>query len=432
MIKEVLIIGAGLSGLTAAYEIKSSPDVNVTILEKGAPYWERLSSENPDLLCGVGGAGTIGGGKLCFPPASSGIWKKTGFTSSNFDLFLDRNVIPFIKGELCRDNSMENAVNHFSILSSGTYEKKYDSILLYKHELNHFVKVLTEAVLKKGILLYTNCVFKGLEHSNDNSYTVSYLHEGELVQKKYDIIIFASGRSSARNLRSWLPKEVKITNTCPDLGFRISLNAFNNHAFCNTGKDIKIKATIGNIMVRTFCVCSGGDKILVSTDDFQYFDGHFGDKKTEVSNLGLLARSPKLVGYEFAAQYCNLLKRYLTSEMTLRDFVKYWNTLIPESTIFDEVLAALAHFVKVLQNNSLLPDNLDQCQVFLPSVDNLNASVETNQSFETSSQNLYVIGDACGVSRGFIQSMWSAHCACKDILSKLDHKNMSIQGFTAI
>lgn len=430
--KEILIVGAGLSGLTAAYLIKSTTDANVTIIEKGVSYLERLSSDNPNMLNGVGGAGTVGGGKLCFPPASSEIWRKTGFTSSNFRVFWDRCITPFFKEINGIDITLKNTVNHVNILGNGTYEKKYASILLSKNEMNQFVTGLVEKALSLGTLIYTNCDFRTLEYYDFDSYIVSYLHEGEYVRRKYDVVLFASGRSSANSLFSWLPERVKVTNKYPDLGLRFSLENLNNHAFSDVGKDVKIKTTIGDISARTFCVCSGGNKTLISMGDFQYYDGHYGDKITETSNLGLLARSPKLTGYKYAALYCNYLNKYLTSAMTLSDFVKHWNILIPETSIFDEVLCALATFVQMLQSNMMLPGNLDQCPVFLPSVDNLNAIIETNQSFETCCPNLYVIGDACGISRGFIQSMWSAHCACADIISKLNHTITDIHRLKAI
>lgn len=430
--KEILIVGAGLSGLTAAYLIKSTTDANVTIIEKGVSYLERLSSDNPDMLSGVGGAGTVGGGKLCFPPASSEIWKKTEFTSSNFCVFLERCITPFFKETNRRDMALKNTINRFNIIGNGIYEKRYDSILLSRNEMNQFVTSLTEEVLSLGTIIYTNCDFRTLEYSDCGSYIVSYLHEGKYVRRKYDIVLFATGRSSANSLCTWLPEKVKVTNKCPDLGLRFSLENLNTHAFSDVGRDVKIKATIGNINVRTFCVCSGGNKALISTGDFQYYDGHFGDEITETANLGLLARSPKLIGYKYAALYCNYLKKYLTSAMTLSDFVKHWNILIPETSVFDEVLCALATFVQILQSNRMLPENLDQCPVFLPSVDNLNAIIETNQDFETCCPNLYVIGDACGISRGFIQSMWSAHCACVDIISKLNHTITGIHRLKAI
>ena len=212
-------------------------------------------------------------------------------------------------------------------------------------------------------------------------------------------------------------------NQCPDLGLRLSVPRTNGNIFSEVGKDVKIKTQINGIGVRTFCVCSGGDKTLVSTNRIQYYDGHFGEDITPIANLGILARSPKLCGYNYAEEYCSCLKKYANSEMTLSDFVKNWNKLISETSIFDEILYALVCFIKRLQAGGKFPENLDldQCPVFIPSVDNLSPMVNTNKHFETNCHNLYVIGDACGMSRGFIQSMWSGFCASKNIISKCEY-----------
>ena len=77
--KKIAIIGAGLSGLTMAYNIKRNCGANVVIFEKGKCYIERIEVESNELLCGEGGAGTVFGGKLCFPPASSGVWLRSNF-----------------------------------------------------------------------------------------------------------------------------------------------------------------------------------------------------------------------------------------------------------------------------------------------------------------------------------------------------------------
>ena len=74
---DVAIVGGGISGLTATSELCRLTSCRVLILEQGQSYLERLSSDSPNLLEGLGGAGTVGGGKLCFPPASGEIWRKT-------------------------------------------------------------------------------------------------------------------------------------------------------------------------------------------------------------------------------------------------------------------------------------------------------------------------------------------------------------------
>ena len=81
----VVIIGGGLSGLTAASYLARVADV--TVLEQGKAYADRNPKNGEDALIGIGGAGTLSGGKLCFPPASGGIWRKTSRYMPEFEAF---------------------------------------------------------------------------------------------------------------------------------------------------------------------------------------------------------------------------------------------------------------------------------------------------------------------------------------------------------
>lgn len=74
--KTVIVVGGGLSGLTAAVYLADA-GIDVTLLEQGKSYASRREENGLEVLVGLGGAGTISGGKLCFPPASGAIWRKT-------------------------------------------------------------------------------------------------------------------------------------------------------------------------------------------------------------------------------------------------------------------------------------------------------------------------------------------------------------------
>src|SRR5260221_14695404 len=65
---DVVIIGAGVAGLFAAYElVKRNFKGTITIVEQGLTMEERLASGNGmrDALCGVGGPGFFSDGKIC-------------------------------------------------------------------------------------------------------------------------------------------------------------------------------------------------------------------------------------------------------------------------------------------------------------------------------------------------------------------------------
>ena len=90
-----------------------------------------------------------------------------------------------------------------------------------------------------------------------------------------------------------------------------------------------------------------------------------------------------------------------------------------EAPEYAEIFNALRLFVTLLQHNGVLNNPLSEYPLYLPSVDGFNPKVETNTYFETVIKNLYVIGDASGNSRGFVQAMWSAFCASKHLTAKI-------------
>jgi uncharacterized FAD-dependent dehydrogenase len=93
--------------------------------------------------------------------------------------------------------------------------------------------------------------------------------------------------------------------------------------------------------------------------------------------------------------------------------------LIKSTSKYDAVLEAIVHFVKLLERNGIITSNFNSYPVYLPSIDRLNPFVATNKYFETPMRNIYVIGDAAGISRGFIQSLWSSYFASENILYKI-------------
>jgi hypothetical protein len=129
------------------------------------------------------------------------------------------------------------------------------------------------------------------------------------------------------------------------------------------------------------------------------------------------------MGFEAVELYCNSLKKYLYSDLTLKDFIKYSDKLITSSNTFDNTFLAVKLFILLLQKKGIIGSDSGHYPLWLPSVDNLNPKVQVDSNCETMTHNVYVIGDATGLSRGFVQSLWSSYCACQNILQKINYSN---------
>jgi len=409
----IAIIGAGLSGLISAYVLSKEPGISVTIFEKGQSYADRITSKSEDALTGVGGAGTISGGKLCFPPASSGVWQKTGLNAADFNNFVDSYLAPLI------GNINEHRIYPFFDKDTmfDFYNKKYETKLLLKKEMKRFINALLSALHEQNVIINSrvNCIrFEKRENAVKVFYNNTY---SDAFSEAFDYVIIATGRSSAKNIVKWF-SNVEITHNAPDLGIRVSINNNENEIFSKYGEDVKLKASYGDISVRTFCVCSGGDKTLVKYENQEYYDGHFNDTLSNVVNFGLLVRNKNIVGIDNAINYCKAFSGFIGDDISLKDIIRYKSVLIKTQPRFGYVFEAIERFITRLIKDGLITVNLDKYQAFMPSIDRLNPIISTNRFFESELENIYIVGDAVGISRGFIQSMWSAYYASGNILWK--------------
>jgi hypothetical protein len=409
----VTIIGSGLGGLTAAEYLKCYADV--VILEQGKEYRERTDGKSDEVLIGIGGAGTLSGGKLCFPPASSGIWNKT------------RHLMPAFYSFRA---DMSAGVNSFMTISPASADsskampqKYYNTELVLQDSMRVFLDDRVKRLRDDGVVIRSRCRVDKVLRRNEN-YEITYENEyGEQENLHSNYVIVATGRTSVPFLKTLFAVD---RHHQPDLGIRISIDTA-QPAFARVGADIKIKRQIKDYLVRTFCVCCGGNSIKTSTRGLVHYDGHFTNDITGITNLGILARSPNCSGITVTEHYLRSMQQYVDKEISLRDFMKYHSVLAKDSP-YEELFEVLVAFVTELYRNGCLFQNADEVPVMLPAIDNTNPLINTDLYFESNLQNVFVIGDAAGVSRGFIQAMWSGYCASERIIEKIVCEGMKNQG----
>lgn len=402
---QVYIIGGGLSGLSAAISLAQLENTNVTILEQGFDYNTRLQSTDSNLLCGLGGAGTLGGGKLCFPPASGRIWAKTSYLCSEFWSFKQ-----YYFGDLL---SKTPTSPHPLIRrdESRLSWKKYDSSVVFKDSMNKWVSELILTATTLGVRIRCHCTY--LTHQKEmQGFAVSFRNEDGCIERQtVNYLLFATGRTSAPMLNAIFHPQ---TSPMPDLGIRLSIDRNQEYVFSSIGRDIKLKSTIGDFSVRTFCVCSGGNSTLVTKGQHQYYDGHFTECDTGITNLGILARSKAYSGITAADDFLTSMQKYVTADMSLKDFLNY-RRLLTRNNQYNLLFDVIAEFIHRLQDAGCITQNPSSIPVMIPSVDRLNTMIVTDWGFQSIQPGIYVIGDATGLSRGFVQAMWSGYCAAEKI-----------------
>lgn len=401
----VTIIGSGFSGLAAAGHLKSYADV--VILEQGEEYENRTAKNSDEVLIGIGGAGTLSGGKLCFPPASSGIWDKTSHLMSEFQLFHSKLSTSF-------NSLLTVPLTTGDSLNSVMPQKCYNTELVLQDSMHLFIEDQVKQLRNDGVVIRSRCRVDKVLSGNDN-YKILFENEnGESEELITNYVIVATGRTSVPFLKNLFALDRYHQ---PDLGIRLSIDAA-QPAFSKVGADTKIKQMINHYLVRTFCVCCGGDSIKTSTRGLTHYDGHFTDKITDITNLGILARSPRYSGTTVTEHYLRSMQKYVDHEISLRDFMNY-HSVIAKGSPYQELFEAIAAFAENLYKNAFIIQNADEIPVMIPAVDHTNPMIATDHYFESNLENVFVIGDAAGVSRGFVQSMWSGYCAAERITEKI-------------
>ena len=410
--KKTYIIGAGLSGLFAAYLIKSYSATDVVILEQGESFESRVENLSRSLVCGVGGAGTLFGGKFCFPPASAAIWKKTRYTHALFEKFKERCIAPFLPQGL-----LPPQVEQVHLPDSKIKESFFNTQLVLKNDMHSFVLKLIRHILASGVDIRDKSRLEHFTLTTDGTYELVYSDKSGKHVEHANTVVFATGRSSFNAVHEWFGRFGIVKRQPPDLGIRLTLNS-NIHPMFDIGHDRKLKMKFGNIGVRTFCVCSGGDTVIVQNQHLKYYDGHFLEQLTDHVNFGILARNNSPIEDHILDVFCNVLGQYINSDISLKDFFNLAPCIMKTEPKVAPILDSICKFINALEANEIINGNPSEIPVYLPSVDRLNPQISVDEHFETPLPNVYVIGDSTGISRGFIQSMWSAYCAAEHIGSK--------------
>lgn len=402
----IIIVGGGLSGLTAASYLANA-GADVTVLEQGKHYLDRTIANENEVLVGLGGAGTLSGGKLCFPPASGGVWRKTKPIMSRFSAFCQQSfsgvsTILTLSGQL-PDCSPQKMIR-----------KTYRTDIILKDAMRALVTGLIQDVVRKGVTVRCGCQVEDVLPDAEGCDVIFHNENMEFERRRSAYVILATGRTSTAFLQRLFGMN---HNHCPDLGIRLSTNTA-QPIFSMIGEDVKFKLRLGDYLIRTFCVCCGGNSVRTATRGYVHYDGHFEDQITGCTNLGILARSPAHSGPGAVERYLRAMQPLVDSEVSLNDFCKYYR-LLAKGTTYEPLFEVLAAFVSELYQSGALVQNPAEIPVMLPAVDRINPLIATNAGFESSLPRVSVTGDAAGVSRGFVQAMWSGFCASERMIHRM-------------
>ena len=461
---DVIIIGAGPSGIFCAYELKEKrPDLKVLMIEKGRSIEKRQCPKRKTKVCvgcqpcsittGFAGAGAFSDGKLSLSPDVGGnlpeilgYEEALSLIKESDDIYLkfgaDTNVYGVDKEKEIRE-IRRKAINanlkliECPIRHLGTEEGYKIYARLQKHLLDLGVEILFNTMVA-DILVEDNAVTGVVTEKGDTYYAKE--------------IISAVGREGA----DWFShickeKEIETKVGTVDIGVRVEVRD-EVMDFLNTNlyeaKLVYHTPTFDD-KVRTFCTNPSGEVATEYYDDgLAVVNGHAyksKDMKTNNTRFALLVSKnftkPFKTPIEYGKQIAQLSNMLCDGKILVQTFGDFKrgrrtteerlarNNLIP--TLKDAVPGDLSLVFphRIMVDIEEMLEALDKVTPGIASDETLLYGVEVkfysnkvvvSKDFETSIKGLRAIGDGASVTRGLQQASANGISVARSILKSLE------------
>ncbi len=442
----VAIVGAGPSAIFAALTLSKVGVEDMAIFERGKDIHERKRGQGMDLLCGWGGAGAFSDGKLTLSP-------KVGGFLGDFILQVElMNLLRKADEIYLSFGASKEVFGQSSEKTEALYqEAKLAGIEFIPMEIRHLgtencvplLKNIRDTLEKKADFSFNTPVKEILV---DNGKAIGVLLEnGTQVNAEY--VICGAGRVGAE----WIKNEVqrlKIPSVPSpvDIGVRVEapasiLKKLTDIAY--EAKFIYFSKTFDD-KVRTFCMNPFGEVVTETIDEIVTVNGHsYANKKTENTNFAILVSSTFTepfndpIGYgKYIARLANLLGNgvilqrlgdLLDGRRSTPDRI---NRCITQPTLMSATPGDLSFVLPYRHLKSIIEmlEALDRITPGIFSRHTLLYGVEvkfyTNRVkispvLETEIQNLFLIGDGAGITRGLMQASITGILAANEILKRM-------------
>lgn len=464
---DVCIIGGGIAGICAAYELSLKKDISILLLEEGNEIFKRscpklvdnkvekcLNCKHCNIMNGFGGAGSFSDGKYNITTEFGG-WL-TDYLSEEEVIdalnYVDSINVRFGATKEITDDNTE-FVKKFSRKAL-----EYDLHLL-KAKVKHIgtennFKVLSNMYeyLKDKVEIMCNTKVehihpeKGVQNEKTKHHIT--LNNGKEIFCNY--LIAAPGRAGA----DWFVSECKssgleLKNNQVDIGVRVELPAEVMEEVTDNMYEAKIKyLTKGHKhFVRTFCMNPYGYVVNENVDGIITVNGHsFAGKeyRSKNTNFALLVsltftepfKEPNKYGKTIASTMNMLGGGDIIVQRfgDLKDGHRTTYDKLKKSTVKPTLKATPGNLGLAMPKDPLedIIETIEVLNNIVPGIANVDtllyglevkfysARPKLNSHLEIEGYtNYYAIGDGAGVTRGLAQAGASGIIAARDILKKL-------------
>ena len=443
-----IIVGAGPAGIFTALSLVKRGIKDVVILDMGKDIFsrDRKKGKGSELLSGWGGAGAFSDGKLTFSTEVGGFLselvpqkKLAGLLNEADKIYLSYGGTPFIHGEKHDETEKLKRVAKLAemefvpmrIRHLGT-ENCLKILKNIRESLDGKIEIRTETRVKN--ILLENGKVKGVR-----------LADGKIIRGK--IVVSAPGRVGS----GWMQEEAKRMNLTSipspvDIGVRVELPAAIFQKITDVTYEPKLiyYSKSFDDRVRTFCMNPYGEVVTEEVDGIITVNGHsYANKRTDNSNFAILVSSTftepfdSPIGYgKYIAKLANYLGKgvivqrlgdLLEGRRSTRQRI---DKCITRPTLKNATPGDLSFVLpyRYLKGIMEMLEAMDKIAPGVYSRHTLIYGVEVkfyshrislSKQLESEIENLFVIGDGAGITRGLLQASVCGMIAGDEIAKKL-------------
>ena len=456
---DVIIIGAGLSGIFAGYElITKRPNLKVALIEQGmdirhrsCPIIEKktnncVSCRYCAIMRGFGGAGAFSDGKFNFT---------TQFGGWLTDYMPDGKVMDLIN-YVDKVNQKFGATDEVYSTKTPAAEKirkeaiGYDLHLLdasCKHlgtECNREILAAQYDFLEQHLDLMCQTQVTEIEQDKQKEFKLQ-TSQGDMTCRW---LVVAPGRSGAEWFSDQCKKlKLKMINNQVDIGVRVELPAIVFRDITDAVYEAKLhyRTKLYKDVVRTFCMNPYGHVVTENTDGIITVNGHsYTDPalRSENTNFALLVsnrftspfREPYQYGKRIASlsnmlgggvivqRFGDLLDGRRSNQHRLeQSFVRPTLDATPGDLSLVLPKRHLDNIIDMIETLDKLAPGTANHDTLLYGVEVkfYSSRLELSAELETPLTNMYAVGDGAGITRGLSQAGASGVAAARSILERV-------------
>ncbi len=442
-----LVVGAGPAGIFACLELLKLgvSGKEIALIDMGSRLEDRKADE---VMTGFGGAGTYSDGKLHYTPKLSHERTFHLIDPDDYQKILDEVEETFTRYGVDSEYFPKNVEEVEALVEEA--ERNDIELVVRKAQhvgtdkLKEVVAGFQKTLLAAGINFFDRTKIKDLVVSE--GVVVGVVDEKK---KKYQAkkVLLVPGRVNAAWLQILGKKwGIKYQHDMVEVGVRVEFprSIMKRYAKALYEVVLKVRTRTFDDVMRTFCSCPNGLVAMEKYPEYICVNGHsMSDHKSLNSNFAFLCEVHLTDPVDNSIAYAESIARLATTIgggkpilQRLRDLKKgrrsTWSRLsksMVRPTLKDvtpgDISMALPHriVVNIIEGleklDAVMPGiNSGSALLYAPEVKLRSSKVATGEDMQTSLKNLYVAGDAAGLSGSITGAAATGIMAARGMVKK--------------